>query len=72
MELAIWFFSQHWVVFPQRDMRDEVGPGDGGQEVSDLPHHEGEGEQGEGGHLALLQHGGLHVAPRQTDEKRIW
>ena len=53
-------------------MRDEVGPGDGGQEVSDLPHHEGEGEQGEGGHLALLQHGGLHVAPRQKDEKRIW
>ena len=32
-----------------------VGPGDGGEEVGDLADHEGEGEQGEGGHLALLQ-----------------
>ena len=30
-------------------------PGDHGQEVGHLPHHEGEGEEGEGDHLGATQ-----------------
>ena len=58
-----WKYDLKLVPFTHK--RDEVRPGDGGEEVRDLPDHEGEGEQGKGGHLALLQHGGLHVTDSQ-------
>ena len=66
-ESETWSLSVNWLEHNPSvaDKREEVRPGDGGQEMRDLSDHEGEGEQAEGGHLALLRHGGLHVTDSQ-------